>query len=454
MTVRVVTARTTARVATAKPQASPATAGAAVVAATAIVIARAAAVRAAIVRAMTVRAMTVRATTVKATTGKAMTARVAIVRVASVKAAAKSSRGSGSRSRSTACSTCATRATASCASSGYLAGRDDVYVSASSRCGSSACARATTSRAPAAPAGRNEKNPALLRDRHGQRHRPRRGRAAARGSRTSRRCSPTRSCASSSPTTRANMTGRIIDLISPIGKGQRGLIVSPPKAGKTTIMKQIVYVDRAQQPRGARSWCCSSTSGPKRSPTCAATCCSGEVVASTFDRPSDEHTHVAELAIERAKRLVEMGKDVVDHPRRHHPPRPGLQPRRAGDRAASCPAASTPARCTRRRSSSVRPATSRRAARSRSSPPRSSRPSSKMDEVIFEEFKGTGNMELRLDRRLAERRIYPAIDVDAVEHPPRGAAVRPQAAPAGVEAAPGAVGPGRRRQRRRRASSC
>ena len=68
-----------------------------------------------------------------------------------------------------------------------------------------------------------------------------------------------------------------------------------------------------------------------------------------------------------------------------------------------------------------------------------------MDEVIFEEFKGTGNMELRLDRRLAERRIYPAIDVDASSHPPRGAALRAQAAPAGVEAAPGALGPRRRR---------
>ena len=131
-------------------------------------------------------------------------------------------------------------------------------------------------------------------------------------------------------------------------------------------------------------------------------------------RPPGRGAHPGRRAHHRAGQAPGRGRaGRRDHPRRHHPPGPGLQPGRAGHRAGSCPAASTPARSTRRRSSSAPPATSRRAARSPSSPPRSSRPGSKMDEVIFEEFKGTGNMELRLDRRLAERRIYPAIDVDA-----------------------------------------
>jgi transcription termination factor Rho len=147
------------------------------------------------------------------------------------------------------------------------------------------------------------------------------------------------------------MTARIIDLISPIGKGQRGLIVSPPKAGKTTIIKQIarsietnnpevhlmvLQVDeRPEEVTDMRRWV------------------QGEVVASTFDRPSDEHTMVAELAIERAKRLVEAGGDVVvilDG----IPGSPVPTTSRRRQPAASCPA-STPARFTRRRSLRRRP---------------------------------------------------------------------------------------------------
>ena len=206
------------------------------------------------------------------------------------------------------------------------------------------------------------------------------------------------------------MTARIIDLISPIGKGQRGLIVSPPKAGKTTIMKQIarpiernnpevhlivLLVDeRPEEVTDMRRWV------------------QGEVVASTFDRPSDEHTHVAELAIERAKRMVEAGKDVViildgitRLARAYNLAAPATGRIMSGgiDTGALYPPKKFfgAARNIEEGGSLTILAT---ALVETGSP---------MDEVIFEEFKGTGNMELRLDRKLAERRIYPAIDVDA-----------------------------------------
>ena len=168
-----------------------------------------------------------------------------------------------------------------------------------------------------------------------------------------------------------NTTARIVDLISPIGKGQRSMIVSPPKAGKTTILKQIAHsieqndpsvhlmvllVD--ERPEEATDW--------RRS-------VKGEVIASTFDRPADEHTTVAELAIERAKRLVELGRDVViilDGITRLARAYNLAQP--ATGRIMSGGVDSGP--CTRRRSSSGPPATSKRAARSRSSRPPSSRP--------------------------------------------------------------------------------
>ena len=177
----------------------------------------------------------------------------------------------------------------------------------------------------------------------------------------------------------------------------------------------------------------------------------GEVVASTFDRPSDEHTQVAELTIERAKRMVEQGKDVVVILDGITRLAPCLQPGGARRRAGSCPVASTPAAL-------YPPKRFFGAARNVEEGGSLTilatalvETGSKMDEVIFEEFKGTGNMELRLDRRAAEQRIYPAIDVDALLDPPRGAPVRAQAAPAGLEAAPGPVGSGRRGRLRRRA---
>lgn len=210
-----------------------------------------------------------------------------------------------------------------------------------------------------------------------------------------------------------NMTTRIVDLLSPIGKGQRGLIVSPPKAGKTTIMKEIarsieinnpevvlmvLLVDeRPEEVTDMRRWLHRPTS---------------EVIASTFDRPASEHTYIVEMAIERAKRMVEEGKDVViilDGITRLaraynltaaptgrlmsggldaaalYPPKKFFGAARNVEEGGSLTILGTALVET----------------------------GSKMDEVIFEEFKGTGNMELRLDRRSAERRIYPAIDVDA-----------------------------------------
>src|SRR5918996_414890 len=108
----------------------------------------------------------------------------------------------------------------------------------------------------------------------------------------------------------ANITGRIVDLISPIGKGQRGLVVSPPKAGKTTILKQIVYSVERNNPE-VHLMVLLVDERPEEVTDMRRHVKNGEVVASTFDRPSDEHTQVAELTIERAKRLVEMGRDVV-----------------------------------------------------------------------------------------------------------------------------------------------
>src|SRR5690606_5541204 len=157
-----------------------------------------------------------------------------------------------------------------------------------------------------------------------------------------------------------DMTSRIVDLIAPIGKGQRGLIVSPPKAGKTTVMKTIAQSIEHNNPE-VHLMVLLVDERPEEV-TDMRRSVRGDVIASTFDRPSDEHTQVAELASERAKRMVEMGKDVViilDGITRLAGPTTW----RRRPRGASCPAASTPARCTRPRSSSVRPATSRRAAR-------------------------------------------------------------------------------------------
>jgi transcription termination factor Rho len=207
----------------------------------------------------------------------------------------------------------------------------------------------------------------------------------------------------------ANVTARIVDLISPIGKGQRGMIVSPPKAGKTTILKQIAHSIEANNP-DVHLMVLLVDERPEEV-TDMRRSVKGEVIASTFDRPAEEHTQVAELAIERAKRMVEVGRDVVivldgitRLARAYNLAQPATGRIMSGgiDTGALYPPKKFfgAARNIEEGGSLTILATALVETGSR------------MDEVIFEEFKGTGNMELRLDRRLAERRIYPAIDVN------------------------------------------
>ncbi len=205
-----------------------------------------------------------------------------------------------------------------------------------------------------------------------------------------------------------NLTQRIVNLVSPIGRGQRGLIVSPPKAGKTYVLKNIAngitqnYTDIHLMVLliGERP---EEVTDMRRS-------VDGEVIGSTFDEPVEDHTHVAEMALERAKRLVEGGRDVVIlldsitrltrsynlamppsgrtlsggiDPIALYPPKRFFGAARNADEGGSLTIIATCLIDT----------------------------GSRMDEVIYEEFKGTGNMELHLDRRLAERRIFPAIDI-------------------------------------------
>ena len=208
-----------------------------------------------------------------------------------------------------------------------------------------------------------------------------------------------------------DMTARIIDLIAPIGKGQRGLIVSPPKAGKTTIMKNIAQAIEKNNPEVALIVLLIDER-PEEVTDIARSLTDGEVVSSTFDRPADEHTALAEITIERAKRMVEEGRDVVlivdgitRLARAYNQTAPANGRIMSGglDSGALYPPKRFfgAARNLEEGGSLTILATAL------------VETGSKMDEVIFEEFKGTGNMELRLDRRSAERRIYPAIDVDA-----------------------------------------
>ena len=203
---------------------------------------------------------------------------------------------------------------------------------------------------------------------------------------------------------------RIMDLMCPIGKGQRGLIVSPPKAGKTTLMKQIANAISANNPEvyliilltGERP---EEVTDMQRSTK-------AHVIYSTFDRPSEEHCQVAELTIERAKRLVEYGRDVVvlldgitRLSRAYNLATPASGKILSGgvDSSALYPPKRFfgAARNLEEGGSLTILATALVDTGSR------------MDEVIFEEFKGTGNMEVRLDRKLSERRIFPALDIDA-----------------------------------------
>jgi transcription termination factor Rho len=211
-------------------------------------------------------------------------------------------------------------------------------------------------------------------------------------------------------TTHDNLTHRVIDLVAPIGRGQRGLIVSPPKAGKTMLLKNIANGITENHPDvhlmvvliGERP---EEVTDMRRSVR-------GEVVSSTFDEPVEDHTRVAEMAFERAKRLVEMEKDVVIlldsitrlvraynlalppsgrtlsggvDPVALYPPKRLFGGARKSEEGGSLTVIATCLVDT----------------------------GSRMDEVVFEEFKGTGNLELRLDRRLSERRFYPAIDIQA-----------------------------------------
>ncbi len=207
-----------------------------------------------------------------------------------------------------------------------------------------------------------------------------------------------------------NMTARIIDLLSPVGKGQRGMIVSPPKAGKTTIMKSIVRSIETNHPE-VKLIVLLVDERPEEVTDMRRWLQRGEVVGSTFDRPSDEHTALAEVTIERAKRMVEYGEDVVivldgitRLSRAYNLAAPATGRIMSGgvDSGALYPPKRFfgAARNVEEGGSLTILATAL------------VETGSKMDEVIFEEFKGTGNMELRLDRRIAERRIYPAIDVD------------------------------------------
>ncbi len=208
----------------------------------------------------------------------------------------------------------------------------------------------------------------------------------------------------------AKLTQRIIDLVAPIGKGQRGLIVAPPKAGKTIVLQQIANAISTNNPE-VHLMVVLVDERPEEVTDMQRTV-KGEVIASTFDRPAEDHTTVAELAIERAKRLVELGHDVVvlldsitRLGRAYNLASPASGRILSGgvDASALYPPKRFfgAARNIENGGSLTILATAL------------VETGSKMDEVIFEEFKGTGNSELRLSRQLADKRIFPAVDVNA-----------------------------------------
>ncbi len=206
------------------------------------------------------------------------------------------------------------------------------------------------------------------------------------------------------------LSTRIIDLVSPIGKGQRGLIVSPPKAGKTLILQAIANSIAQNNPE-VHLMVVLVDERPEEVTDMQRTV-KGEVIASTFDRPAEDHTTVAELAIERAKRLVELGHDVVVL----------LDSITRLGRAYNLSAPASGRILSGGVDSSALYPPKRFFGAARNIEDGGSltilatalvETGSKMDEVIFEEFKGTGNMELRLSRQLADKRIFPAVDVNA-----------------------------------------
>jgi transcription termination factor Rho len=207
-----------------------------------------------------------------------------------------------------------------------------------------------------------------------------------------------------------NLTNRVIDLVSPIGKGQRGLIVSPPKAGKTLVLQSIANAIAVNNPE-VHLMVVLVDERPEEVTDMQRTV-KGEVIASTFDRPAEDHTTIAELAIERAKRLVEMGQDVVVL----------LDSITRLGRAYNLAAPASGRILSGGVDSSALYPPKRFFGAARNIEHGGSltilatalvETGSKMDEVIFEEFKGTGNMELKLSRQLADRRIFPAVDVNS-----------------------------------------
>ncbi len=207
----------------------------------------------------------------------------------------------------------------------------------------------------------------------------------------------------------AGMTGRVIDLVAPIGKGQRGLIVSPPKAGKTMVLKSIAGSIAENNPE-AHLICLLVDERPEEV-TDMQRSVKGEVIYSTFDMPAENHIQIAELTLDRVKRLVEMGRDVVvlldsitRLARAYNLGAPASGRILSGgvDSAALYPPKKFfgAARNIEGGGSFTIIATALIDT------------GSKMDEVIYEEFKGTGNMELHLDRKMANKRVYPAINID------------------------------------------
>ena len=291
--------------------------------------------------------------------------------------------------------------------SGFLSGPGDVYVSIS-QVRRFALRRGDRIEGAARPAGGNEKYPALLRIDKVTGLTPDEARSRPRFESLTP-LFPDQKLKLELPSHPANDTARIVDLIAPIGKGQRGLVVSPPKAGKTTVLKQIAHCIEVNNP-DVTLMVLLVDERPEEV-TDMARSVKGEVISSTFDRPAEEHIQVAELTIERAKRMVELGKDVViildgitRLARAYNLGAPASGRIMSGgiDTGALYPPKKFfgAARNIEEGGSLTILATALVETGSR------------MDEVIFEEFKGTGNMELKLDRKLAERRIYPAIDVN------------------------------------------